>query len=254
MINYYPSHVHIKNKYKRIGGQHAGIVESQLLFCNTQETAPKLSICANEMPHYEQILVSEKAKINYHLSGYGIHREESLVKLYGESVERYALLAASGMWTDRIVYGSYNEMSAQHDILPWEYINIFSAEDYEQLSTKTNIRNINKDDVIGWLECPSLLKSGQRFFIPVQCLFLGYTVREDLGEKLFVPSFSKGSAAHINGYKALESAILEAIEADAFMLNWYTKKKAKKIRQDNIEFMEISKKNSWKDPLRFDFI
>ncbi len=63
-----------------------------------------------------------------------------------------------------------------------------------------------------------------------------------------MPSFSKGSAAHINGYKALESAILEAIEADAFMLNWYTKKKAKKIRQDNIEFMEISKKNSWKDP------
>lgn len=78
MLNYYPSHAHIKNNYRHIGGQHAGIVESQLLLCNTQPAAPKLAICANQMPHYEQILVSDEAKINYHLSGYGIHREESL--------------------------------------------------------------------------------------------------------------------------------------------------------------------------------
>lgn len=242
MLDYYPSHTHIKNDYRRIGGQHAGIVESQILLCNTQLTAPKLSICANQMPHYEQILVSEKAKINYHLSGYGVYREESLVKLYGESIERYALLVAVCMWADKAVYHSYNEMSEKYDMLPWEYIKIFTDEDYGELSQKTNIRNVTKDDVIGWLECPSLLEAGKKYFMPIQCLFIGYKIREDLGEKLFVPSFSKGSAAHVNAFKALESAIMEAVEADAFMLKWYTDEKAKKVNFDHMEFIEIVNK------------
>ena len=199
MIDYYPSHVHIRNNYRRIGGQHGGIVESQLLLCNNQVATPKLAICANQMPHYEQILVSDKARINYHLSGYGIYREEAMVKLYGESVERYALLAASRMWQDKVIYHSYNEMAEDHDMVPWEYIRIFSGEDYKELSKKTNIRDITRDDVIGWVECPSLLEAGKTHFIPMQCLFIGYHVREDLGEKIFVPSFSKGSAAHITG-------------------------------------------------------
>lgn len=248
MLNYYPNHVHIKNNYRRIGGQHAGIVESQLLLCNVQPAAPELAICANQMPHYEQILVSEEAKINYHLSGYGIHREEALVKLYGESVERYALLAASSMWQDKVVYHTYNEMASMHDVLPWEYINIFSSDDYEELSKKTNIRSITKDDVIGWLECPSLVRAGETTYIPMQCLFIGYHVREDLGEKIFVPSFSKGSAAHVNIYKALESAIMEAVEADAFMLNWYTDARSRRLEADDLELIGIADKIIGKTP------
>ena len=239
MLNYYPSHVHIRNNYRRIGGQHAGIVESQLLLCNRQPSAPKLAICANQMPHYEQILVSDQAKINYHLSGYGIYREEAMTKLYGESVERYALLAASGMWQDKVIYHTYNEMAQMYDMLPWEYIKIFSDEDYEELSTKTNIRNITEDDVIGWLECPSLIEPEKKCFIPMQCLFIGYHVREDLGEKIFVPSFSKGSAAHVSIFKALESAVMEAVEADAFMLNWYTDSRGRKLNGDSLELLRL---------------
>lgn len=248
MLNYYPSHVHIKNNYRHIGGQHAGIVESQLLLCNVQPSAPELAICANQMPHYEQILVSDEAKINYHLSGYGIHREEALVKLYGESVERYALLAAASMWQDRVIYHSYNEMASMHDILPWEYISIFSSEDYRELASRTNIRSITRDDVIGWLECPSLVRAGETTYIPMQCLFIGYHVREDLGEKIFVPSFSKGSATHVNIYKALESAIMEAVEADAFMLNWYTDVRSRRLEPDNLELIGLTEKIIGKTP------
>lgn len=242
MITYYPSHIHIKNDYRRIANQHVGLVESQVLMCNAQETAPRLSICANQMPSYEKILISEKAKINYHLSGYGVYREESLVKLFGESIERYALLVAAEMWFRRAVYYSYNEMCKKYEMLPWEYIKIFSDKDYEKISKNTSIRNITRDDVIGWLECPSLLERGKTYFIPIQCLFLGYHIREDIGEKMFLPSFSKGSAAHINIYKALQNAILEAIEADAFMINWYTNQVGKKINYDNLGFMDIAEK------------
>ncbi len=242
MLNYYPSHVHVRKNYRRIGGQHAGICESQLLLCNRQAGAPHLKICANQMPHYEQILVNDNAKINYHLSGYGLYREESMVKLYGESVERYAVLTASRMWQDKVIYHSYNEMAQMYDMAPWEYLRIFSEEDYAALSQKTNIRDITKDDVIGWLECPSLVDPGTTRYIPMQCLFLGYQIREDLGEKIFVPSFSKGSAAHVNIYKALENAIMEAVEADAFMLNWYTDRKSRKLDPDNLDFLKLEDK------------
>jgi thiazole/oxazole-forming peptide maturase SagD family component len=248
MLSYYPSHIHLKNNYQRIGGQHAGIVESQLLLCNVQPAAPELAICANQMPHYEQILISDAAKINYHLSGYGMYREEALVKLYGESVERYALLAASTMWQDKVVYYSYRQMAARHDILPWEYLQIFSDEDYAALAKKTNIRPITQDDVIGWLECPSLVSAGKTTFIPMQYLFLGYQVREDLGEKIFVPSFSKGSATHVNICKALQSAIMEAVEADAFMLNWYTNVKSRRLEVDDLDLLRVTDQIIGKTP------
>lgn len=239
MLSYYPSHTHILNNYRRIAGQHSGLVESQLLLCNIQQSAPRLSICANQMPSYEKILITENAKINYHLSGYGVYREESFVKLYGESIERYALLVAAGIWANKAIYKTYNEMCTEHEMLPWEYIKIFSDKDYEKISQKTIIRNITPDDVIGWLECPSLLESNKTYYVPIQCLFIGYKVRNDLGEKMFIPSFSKGSAAHTDIYKALQSAILEAVEADAFMLNWYTNNRAKKVNNDHLGFMEI---------------
>lgn len=239
MITYYPSHVHIMNNYRRIAGQHVGIVESQLLLCNNQVSAPRLSICANHMPSYEKLIISDRAKINYHLSGYGVHREESFVKLYGESVERYALLIAAEYWSSKVVYASYNQMCEKYDMLPWEYIKVFSEEDYKKLSQTTSIRSVTSDDVIGWLECPSLLDASKRYYIPAQCLFIGYCIREDLGEKMFVPSFSKGSAAHVNLYKALESAIMEAVEADAFMLNWYTDVKARKIMCDDLGLLDV---------------
>ena len=60
---------------------------------------------------------------------YGIYREEALTKLYGESVERTLVLAASEMWQDKVIYHTYNEMAQMYDMLPWKYIKIFSDED-----------------------------------------------------------------------------------------------------------------------------
>jgi len=239
MIDYYPSHVHLLNNYRKIAGHHVGIVESQLLMTTRRRGAPRLDVCTNQMPHYERVVVSDNARIQYHLSGYGTHREESMVKLFGESIERYALLMAAQMWADKVVYRSYDQMAQQADVVPWEYLQVYSDADYEALERTTMVRRISRDDVIGWLECPSLVRPGERVFMPAQLLSIGYRVREDLGEKCFASSFSKGSAAHTSYAKALEGAVLESVEADAFMLHWYTDLRAREMHYDHLGFMSF---------------
>lgn len=248
MIRYYPSHTHILNNYRRIAGHHAGMVESQLLLTTQRRGAPHLNVATNQMPHYERIVVADSANIQYHLSGYGTYREESFVKLFGESIERYALLMAAQQWTDKIVYRSYSEMAQEHDVVPWELLVPYADEDFDLLERTTVVRRSTPDDIIGWMECPSLVNPGEKVWTPVQLLSIGYKPREDLGEKAFIASFSKGSAAHVSYEKALESAILESVEADAFMLHWYTDRKARELQIDDLDFMRFADKTFGETP------
>lgn len=244
MLEFYPSYVHCINQFRRISSQHVGITESQLLFCNKRPYTPDLHVCANQMPAYEKILISDKASISYHLSGYGVFREEAMVRVYGESIERYGLLVTPSVIQDKVIYKSYNELKAQcpDEVIPWEYIKIFSDDDYNKLESITNIRNVNEDNIIGWLKCDSIFDSNQSYYIPVQCLFVGYKPNTELDELMFVPGFSKGTACHISHYKALSSAVMETIESDAFMINWYTNHKAKEIIVDDVDLMQLINK------------
>lgn len=239
MISYYPSHTHILNNFRRIAGHHSGMVESQLLLTTQRRGAPHLNIATNNMPHYERLVVAESADIQYHLSGYGTYREESFLKLFGENIERYALLMAAQRWTDDIVYRSHREMAEEHDVIPWDVLVPYADEDFDVLERTTVVRRSTPDDVIGWVECPSLIEPGKKIWTPVQLLSIGYKPREDMGEKAFIASFSKGSAAHVSYSKALQSAILESIEADAFMLHWYSGLKARELHNDQLDFMRF---------------
>lgn len=242
MLDFYPSYSHCVNQFKRISSQHSGITESQLLFCSSRPYTPNLYVCANQMPSYEKLLISDIATISYHLSGYGIYREEAMIRVYGESIERYGLLVVPSLIQQNVVYKSYNQMLEEYpdEMIDWEDIKIFSESDYENLAPITNIRDVTRDDIVGWLKCDSIFESGRSKYIPAQQLFVGYKPNTEQGEKMFVPGFSKGSACHVNVYKAMISAIMEMIEADAFMINWYTDRKAKEVIVDDIELMQIA--------------
>lgn len=244
MLDFYPSYTYCMNKIGRISGQHAGITESQLLFCNKRPYTPDLYVCANQMPAYEKLLISDQATISYHLSGYGLYREEAMIRVYGESIERYGLLVTPSMIQDKVIYKSYNEMVKEYpdEMIEWENIKIFTEEDYKQLEAITNIQNVTKDSTIGWLKCDSLFASDKAYYLPAQALFVGYKPKEELGEGLFIPGFSKGSACHVSHYKALTSAIMETVEADAFMINWYTDHKATEIIIDDLDICQAINK------------
>ena len=79
-----------------------------------------------------------------------------------------------------------------------------------------------EDDVIAWVRCPSLVRPGEEVWVPAQLFFLGFTTSPEHGDLLFTPSFSTGTAAHVSLEKALRNALIEAVQIDAFILNWYT--------------------------------
>jgi thiazole/oxazole-forming peptide maturase SagD family component len=186
-----------------------------------------------KMPNYHKVTIHPDVNIQYHLTGYGLYFEESLIRLLGEGIERYALMMASLLLRDQIRYASYNEIKESGEALPWDLINIFSDEDYEKLRPLHHIRKINEDSVIGWLSCPSLLEPDKKFWVPVQMLFPGYKVNSAVSEVRFNSGFSKGAAAHTNFKKAMLNAILESIEMDPFIVKWYTMKASPRVILDD---------------------
>jgi len=231
MLKYYPSSVRVKNKFKDICSQHYGIMESQILTSAKGRYTPNISVCTANMPNYHKIIVHEKAEMNHHLSGYGIYFEESMIRLLGEGIERYALLLASEVYKNKEVKASYNVVRKMGEVMPWEYINMYSKEDYDRLGSFTNMRSIDKDTKL-------IFDKNREIYIPAQLLFIGFR-NEKENEALFAPGFSKGAAAHVTLENALEAAVMEAVEADAFTINWYTSRKTRRIIIDDENLIEI---------------
>src|ERR1051325_5674817 len=96
MLRFYPSSTHVINEFRRLCSQHFGITESQIVQAAQAQHAPRVQTMTARMPHYHKILLGGKTEMQYHLAGYGVYREEALVRLLGEAIERYALGTADG--------------------------------------------------------------------------------------------------------------------------------------------------------------
>ncbi|MFC1670414.1 YcaO-like family protein [Spirochaetota bacterium] len=242
MLRNYPSHTHLRNRFAEICSQHVGILESQIFTTLQSVNFPEVQIFTNTMPQYHKLLISEEAEISYHLSGYGIYKEEGLIRLLGEGIERYALVLAQTLYKNRIEYSSYNDIMKKGEVLPFEYMKLYLDNDLEELVALDkfkNIKNITKDDVIGWIKCPSIFDAGREIYIPAQFLFIGYTTSKEHNDCHFTLGFSKGVASHTNFKKAFKSAIMEAVEADSSMINWYTKMKCKRVKIDDPTLQKV---------------
>src|SRR5206468_3261869 len=104
------------------------------------------------------------------------------------------------------------------------YLRLFEAADYVKLNTgdHKSWKRLEPDDVVGWVRCSSLFDPDKDIWVPAQMLFVGYRINSERNEVAFTPGFSTGTAAHSSVEKALQNALLEAIEIDALMLHWYT--------------------------------
>ena len=167
MLKYYPSNTVLKNKFLTLCGQHYGIMESQILTSSQGK-----SVCTANMPAYQKAVIDECAEINHHLSGYGVHFEEAMVRLLGEGIERYALLLANGYYQDKQVRASYNTIQDYGESMPWKYMMMYSDEDYKKLASNTPIRPITKDDPISWIKCSSVFDKDRYIYISQRNLCL----------------------------------------------------------------------------------
>lgn len=235
MIKYYPSHKNVLNKYNFICGHQTGIMDSIIVMQANSVIAQNINTCTSMLPDYHKILLGDNAEVNYHLSGYGIYRDEAIIRLLGEGVERYALFTANLYFEEKLKYASYNQLKEKYpnNVIPFEYVKIYSDEDCNKLNSLGILENITEDDILSWVLLPSLFDREKEYYVPAQNFFLSHIIRREKKEKVFIGGFSKGSASHKNIKLALKSAITEIVECDACMIKWYTDSKVKEVVIDD---------------------
>lgn len=235
MIKYYPSHKNVLNKYNSLCGHQTGIMDSIIVMQANSVIAQNINTCTSMLPDYHKILLGDNAEVNYHLSGYGIYRDEAIIRLLGEGVERYALFTANLYFEEKLKYASYNQLKEKYpnNVIPFEYVKIYSDEDCNKLNSIGILENITEDDILSWVLLPSLFDREKEYYVPAQNFFLSHIIRREKKEKVFIGGFSKGSASHKNIKLALKSAITEIVECDACMIKWYTESKVKEVVIDD---------------------
>lgn len=236
-VRYYPSMTHLVRGYRRLAGNQAGIMPGFLVSVADIPGEPRMRAMTATMPRYHrQIMNDPHLDVQYHLSGYGLYNEEALVKLTGESVERYAAMTAIRLHDKEFRYASRREISAEGPALPLEYLGILDPAQQASLASRLHRyadRPPTEDDVIAWVRAPALTRPGTDLWVPAQLFFLGFTTDPARGDLLFTPSFSTGTAAHTSLEAALRNALVEAVQIDAFILNWYTDSPAPAVVVDD---------------------
>lgn len=242
-LTHYPAMPHLLRRYRALGGNQTGILPGFFVSVTDIPGEPVMRAMTATMPSYHRLIMRDpNLQVQYHLSGYGLGNEEALVKLMGESVERYAAMVAIRLVDDEFRYASRRELSAEGPCLPLEYLGILDAEQQARLAGRLHRycdRPPTEDDVIGWVRCPSLVHPGEQVWVPAQLFFLGFTTDPGQADLLFTPSFSTGTAAHVSLEKALRNALIEAVQIDAFILNWYTDHPAPAVVLDDPDLQRV---------------
>ncbi len=199
---------------------------------------PYLRSSTVTMPAYHRLAFDDPhLQMQYHLAGYGRTNEEALTRLTGEGVERYAAMMSMKVFESKLEYHSHRDLVQRGETcVPLNLIGILDEKEQARLGmmmprfSKTPPTN---DDVIAWVSCPSLTRPGENVYVPAQLMFLGFRTDSAAGDKMFTPSFSTGTAAHVTLDQALMNAIIEAVQIDAFIINWYTGTPAPRLELDS---------------------
>ena len=246
MIRMYPSYNNVFTQFNEVAGSQTGIINSVVLPLVNYHGEPTLKSMTGTMPNYHTQILKNGQKVTYHIIGYGSYFEEAFIKYIGESIERYSSLVGSALTESEVLYASYNEVKKLGKVMPLQYLNVFTESQISRIKQNRLIlcdKQVKEDDVLGWIKCPSLLNIEEEIYVPMQMLFIGYENDYSKGEFRHIPAFSTGTASHKTFFKALENAIIEYIQLDAFMLTWYTKQKCKRVIIDDEHVLSILKKH-----------
>lgn len=175
-------------------------------------------------------LVQMKKPLSYHLGGYGLRREEALIRVLGETTERYAHMAC--LLSDAVPrrFATPDEMSAEGlETIDFEGWSFFTPEQYER--PKFLFQPFGRELPILWLETWNLTED-RPLWAPAQILVLGYLAQRHKKEPRLAAAVTTGTAAHTEPEKALNAGILELLQMDAAMGFWYSGGKAPLIELD----------------------
>lgn len=257
MVRFYPSYNNVFKTFEKVAGSQTGILNSMVTPLVNYKGEPNLKSMTGTMPDYHKQILKGGQGVQYHIIGYGSHYEEAFVKYVGESIERYSTLVGSELVKDKIVYASYKEISKTGKTMPIKYMDVFTEKQVKDIKDMNLIlcdKKVTEDDIIGWIKCPSLFNREEEIWVPAQMLFIGYENDKSKGEHRYIPAFSTGTASHISLEKAFLNALIEYTQIDAFMINWYTKGKCKRVIIDDEYVNSIIKKHEIDENSPFEII
>ena len=210
---------HIKYLVNKYCSNITGIINKN--FFLTYKTNPNdyLNEFSADMPFYERLIYkNENAKISYHLSGYSQDLDDALIRLLGESFERYSAVMASIVYKDELK--SYDDLTNELR-LPNNLFDIYSNKQ------KEIINNINKSFSLSTFnknECKYIkLKNyfdKKYYFVPMQSFFITGHIYD---QNILNFSFTTGTSMHTNLYNSMVNSIIEQYQVHIFMKFWYFK-------------------------------
>jgi len=143
--------------------------------------------------------------------GIDFNEEGAFIKTVGEALERLCLC----------VYRERNFTLSPYDKVSKTVLNPLSFAGISPSLRKANPRlKIDEKSVFRWVRGFSLFDS-RKIFIPAQLVYVGYKYAE--GEPIIQEQISTGAAAADSFAGALYGGICEAVERDAFMINYLNK-------------------------------
>lgn len=166
----------------------------------------------------------------YHIGGTGIFPNESIIRILGETVERYAQLMSDFSFSAQMKFEAYKNLKDKDEnTLSKAHWSFYSNE---QLSRPGfPFASAKEDDHLSWIRMFSCLDNAP-ILVPAQLVLVGYELRKSEGEPWITSAVTTGTAAHVNYPQALKAALLELIQLDSVMGHWYSSWKAYQIEFD----------------------
>lgn len=149
-------------------------------------------------------------------TGKSMRKRQSYAGALGEFVERYSLY-----WPDesRWIRSTHADLDAGDEAVPLEYLELRDSYD-----GYTNRTPMTADKDVIW-EVGTDLLSGEQ--IPVPADFVWFSLPDEYQPSF--PSTSNGVAYHNSRRDAVERALYEYIERDAFVRTWYSRTSPKQL-------------------------
>ena len=176
---------------------------------------PKVAIAAGDMTGVH-ILCGHTSPGVYHIAGTSTSYEGAIIGVLAETIERYAQYISVVSERQKVVAASYHSMVTNSRVLMPENLQYFS--DGQLARPGFPFSRLSADMVIGWVSAKSFV-DGSVCWMPAQIALVGYSRLSD--EPPFMFGVSTGTAAHTRLDQALRNALLELVQIDAAMGNWY---------------------------------
>lgn len=209
-----------------------GLIQEIGFMNRTYQSDAKLMIGAGVLTGVHVLQQQENpGRGAYHIGGAGFLTHESLIRILGETVERYAQLMCEFNPQLRLKQGSYNELSeANEKIISYNAFQLYSANQFEREGFL--FAPPSKNAQLTWVEMYSCFDHTP-VWVPAQFVLVGYQVKHPRNEPWLTAAVTTGTASHTKTALALRSAMLELIQLDNVMGHWYTSYQAYEIVIDN---------------------